>query len=69
VEEVDVVMASMPEADFTNILHEPFTCKDPKSAKKSNCLTVFFALMGSASEKMSRKMLVKLTPGEDDGEP
>ena len=34
-------------------------------AKKVLELTVFFALLGSASIKAARKMLVKLTPRED----
>ena len=51
VEEVDVVMASMPEADFTNILHEPFTCKDPKSAKKVQLLDSIFCAYGICEQK------------------
>jgi len=31
--------------------------------KKTDSLTVFFALLGSAAAKALRKMLVKLTPG------
>jgi len=48
--------------DFTNILHEAFTSTDPKSAKKTHSLTVFFALLRYTSVKVVRKMLVKLTP-------
>jgi len=36
---------------------------DPKSAKKTEELTVFFELSGSASVKAALKMLVKLTQG------
>jgi len=36
--------------------------EDPKSAKKTERLTVFFALLGSMSVKALSKMLVKLTP-------
>jgi len=35
---------------------------DPKSAKKTDGLTVFFVLLGSALEKAASKMFVKLTP-------
>jgi len=35
---------------------------DPKSAKKTDSLTVFFALLGYISVKASRKTLMKLTP-------
>ena len=46
-------------------LHAAFTCADPESAKGKKLLnlTVFFTLLGSASVKAVRKMLVKLTPG------
>jgi len=40
---------------------------DPKSAKKTDCLTVFFVLLGSAFVKDAGKMLVKLTPGDNSG--
>ena len=36
---------------------------DPESAKKLLNLTVFFALLGFASVKAARRMLMKLTPG------
>jgi len=49
-------------SDFTNILREAFTQTDPKSAKKTDGLTVFFVLLGSARIKGFRKMLVKSTP-------
>ncbi len=35
---------------------------DPKSVKKADSLTVFFALLESARLKGARKMFVKLTP-------
>ncbi len=35
---------------------------DPKSAKKTDGLTVFFVLLGSALVKAASKMFVKLTP-------
>ncbi len=37
----------MERVDFTNILHEAFTCEDPKSAKNTVKPSVFFALFGS----------------------
>ncbi len=49
--------------NFTNILFKVFTRVDPKSAKKSDSLTEFFALLGSESVTAVRKMLMKLTPG------
>jgi len=36
----------------------------PKVQKKTNGLTVFFALLGSGHVKAACKMLVKSTPGE-----
>ncbi len=47
--------------DFTNILREAFKRADPKSTKKTDNLTVFLALMGSAHVKASNEVLVKLT--------
>jgi hypothetical protein len=37
------------------------TCADPKSAKKTEGLTVFFALLGFRGVKVARKMLVEST--------
>jgi hypothetical protein len=36
--------------------------KDPESARKTDGLTVFFALLGFDHVKAARKMLVKSTP-------
>ncbi len=52
----------IPCINFTNTLSAAFTCTDPKSAKKTVSLTVFFAILGSAHVKAARKMLVKWTP-------
>ena len=52
----------LPGVNITNVLRAAFTLKDPKSAKKLLNLTVFFALLGSASVKAARKMMVKLIP-------
>ena len=50
--------------NFTNILRAAFTLADPKSVKKLLDLTVFFALLVSASVQAARRMLMKLTPGQ-----
>jgi len=46
--------------------HQRSTCSfmgaDPKSAKKTVKLQVFFALSGSARTKAARETLMKLTP-------
>jgi len=47
---------------FINILQAAFMNADPKSAKKNDNLTVFFALLGSVHAKTAHKTLVKLTP-------
>jgi hypothetical protein len=47
------------EVNFTNILLKAFNRADPKSAKKTDSLSVFFALLGSAGVKALLKMLVK----------
>ncbi len=49
--------------NFINILQAAFMKIDPKSAKNSVKLSVFFALLGSASINAARKMLMKLTKG------
>jgi len=50
--------------NFTNVLRAAFTLTDPKSAKKTVKLSSFFALLGV---KAGSRMLVKLTPGLQDG--
>jgi len=42
---------TMPGFNFINILQEAFTRTDPKSVKKTDSLTVLFALSGSARVK------------------
>ncbi len=44
-----------------NILRAVYMHTDPKSTKKTDSLTVFFALSGSVRVKAARKTLVKLT--------
>jgi len=41
---------------------EPFTCADPKSAKRRSSHKCLFALLGFACAKAAHKMLVKSTP-------
>ncbi len=52
------------EFDFTNILCAAYhrRQKIPKMQKKTDSLTLFFALMGSVHVKAAHKILVKLTP-------
>jgi len=44
-------------------LQAAFLSADPKSVKKTDGLTVLFALLGSAFVKSALKMLMKLTAG------
>jgi len=48
--------------NFTNILWLAFACTVPKSAKKTDGLTVHFLLLESVCLKAVGKMLIKLTP-------
>jgi hypothetical protein len=48
------LVKSTPRVDFANVLHQ--------KCKKDLRLECIFALLGSASVKAARKMLVKLTP-------
>ena len=59
----EIFLDPLPGDNFTNILLKGFTLADPKSAEKSDRLTVFFALLVSVRIKAAQKMLVKLTPG------
>jgi len=47
--------------NFTNVLQTAFTQADPNSAKKTDYLTVFFGLSGSALVKANHITLMKLT--------
>ena len=60
---IKMLVKLTPGVDSVNILCAAFTQADPKSAKKTDSLTVFFVLMGSVCVKALRKMLVKSTPG------
>jgi len=48
--------------NFINILQAAFWHLDPKNAKKTDNLTGFFTLLGSASVKAACRKLMKLTP-------
>jgi len=49
--------------NFIDVLHIAFTIADPKSAKKTVKLSVFFELSGSVWAKAALETLMKLTPG------
>ncbi len=53
-----------PGVNFINVLQTAFMSADLKSAKKTDNLTVFFALSGSAHKEAAHKMLMKLTPDD-----
>ncbi len=63
-------MKNASGVNFTNIIWAAFfTRAIPKSAKKTDGSTVFFALLGSALVKAAHKTLMKLTPiGHRDSE-
>jgi len=46
--------------NFINVLRADFA--DPESAKKTDKLSVFLALLGSVHIKAARRTLMKLTP-------
>jgi hypothetical protein len=48
--------------NFINVLQATFAHTDPQSAKKTDILTVFFVLWGSASVKAACRTLTKMTP-------
>ncbi len=54
-----------PRVNFINVLRVAFTSADPKSAKKTDDLTAYFAFWGYLFVKAVQKMLVKLTPWPD----
>jgi len=63
----EILIGPTLEVDFINILRAAFERADPKSAQKTDNLTVFFALLGSAHVKAARRTLMKLTPSHIDG--
>jgi len=56
-------MKLTPGVNFINVLWVAFALADPKSVKKTDNFTVFFALLGSLCVKAVRRMLMKLTTG------
>ncbi len=48
--------------NLINIFRKAFMCADPKSIKKTDDLTVFFAHLGSVRTKAACRRLVKSTP-------
>jgi len=60
--EIKLVEKWDPGLNFTSICDKAFTSADPKGTKKTDNLTVFFALLGSAQAKDARRTLMKLTP-------
>jgi len=59
-----MLMKLTPSVDFTNIVivHAAFLPADPKSAKKTDSWTVFFALLGSAGVKAACKHVGEIDP-------
>ncbi len=55
-------MKLTPGANFTNILQKKLLLLQIPILQKTDSLTIFFPLLGSACIKASLKMLVKLTP-------
>jgi len=49
--------------NFIKALRAAFTHADPKSAKKTVTLSIFFALLGFARTKAAQRSLMKLTTG------
>ena len=53
------------KVSFINLFTRSFYAHRSQKRKKLLDLTVFFALLGSAQVKAARKLLVKLTPGDN----
>jgi len=51
---------------FTKILRSAFRCSDPKSAKKTDGLTVCFVLLGSTCIKAAQKNVGEIDPRNKD---
>jgi len=56
-----MLMKLTPGVNVNNVLKAAFTRPDPKSAKKTVKLSVFFSLLGSANAKAARRLWMKLT--------
>ncbi len=57
----DLVIGLSPGVNFIDILRAVFACAYPKCTKKTDNLTVIFALPGSVHAKTARRTLMKLT--------
>jgi len=57
-----MLMKLTPGVNFVNFLLAAFMHADPKFAKKTGNMSVFFVLLGSSCIKSDHRMLVKLTP-------
>ncbi len=57
-----MLMKLTPVVDFTNFLHVVFTCADPKSAKDTDDLTFYFALLGPARVEAWHKHVGEIDP-------
>jgi len=56
---------TQPGVNFINILRAAFVRADPKSVKKTDNLTVFFAFLEYSCVKAACRMLMKLTLGSN----
>jgi len=56
-------MKLTPGVNFINVQQVAFTIADPKRTKKTDNLTVCFALSGPAQVKAAHRTLMKLTLG------
>jgi len=54
-------VAKQPGANFINVLQAAFQRTDPKNAKKTVKLSVFYTILGSALPKDARRTLMKVT--------
>ena len=57
-----MLVKSTPWVNFIDILRAALAQRDPKSAKKTDNLTVFLALLGYTRIKAAGRRLMKLTP-------
>jgi len=57
-----ILVKLTPGVIFINVLRAAFDHADPKSAKRTDNLTVFFVFLVSACVKAACRTLMKLTP-------
>ena len=63
--QVQMLMKLTLGVNFSNILRAAFTYANPRSAKKTVNLTIFFVLLGSMCVKAANRRLMKLTQGDE----